>query len=657
MSGRAGMAKWRGFLVCLGMVYAIMLACTSSAMADTGGIIHLAPSSPDIISLNTAIGSLEDSNLSLDPETVLALPATDFDIINGIPSGGYSHSAFWYRIMLEIEGDVQTKRYLDIRPGYLNRIDVYIAQTGSGDIIWQTRMGDHLAASQRPMIAQTHIIPFPDLPAGSYDVLIRTQSNSTQFLIADLKTSQALIREKAKSLATSSIFIGIMIMVALVYIALGWITRDQAITIYGIGMVALTGLSFGLDGLLLLVVQPEWPLANDLLVGSSTALNTASAIILWVTVLEIHKQYPRYARIIYVYCIIMAMGALTATTPWYVEFGRYVQLTHCLILLSFVMILMVRIGRNPAKIILWVYLLVLALPTVGVTVYMLALIKIIPMSQAVLALYPISLTFHLFLMSIVMGFRVAGIDRDRLRAAKTAAITQHMVQEQRKLVSMLSHEFRTPLAVIQRSAEMVALQFNASDDGISNRLARIQDQAKKLSRLVDVFLSRDNLDGGKLALARELVPAQEFLGQFAHNHTRENADILFAFNGDGDYDLYIDVTLLGLALNNVIENARLYKPGQPVLMNCTILTGPVIAISIPHRSDALTETEISRIRNSLFRGRNADTGYGLGLHITQRIVTAHGGHVRVDDSPEGGVDINLYLPVEYADPETGATPR
>jgi signal transduction histidine kinase len=137
-------------------------------------------------------------------------------------------------------------------------------------------------------------------------------------------------------------------------------------------------------------------------------------------------------------------------------------------------------------------------------------------------------------MSALMGLRITAIDRDRIKAATMAESTENLVQEQRKLVSMLSHEFRTPLAVIQRAAEMVTLRLHkeAAANGtydvprpVTDRLKRIQDQSGKLARLVDVFLGKDNLNAPQFALARKLIPAKGFLGEFTAMAQRENAQI------------------------------------------------------------------------------------------------------------------------------------
>ena len=231
---------------------------------------------------------------------------------------------------------------------------------------------------------------------------------------------------------------------------------------------------------------------------------------------------------------------------------------------------------------------------------------------------------------------------------KIAAATTSLVGEQRKLISMLSHEFRTPLAVIQRSSEMLSLRLREARSDVTDRLQRIQDQARKLSRLVDIFLNKDGIDDGDFALARELVPVNRLLADFVSNTSRADAEITLECLGTEGLETYVDVTLVGLAITNLIETARRYAHGAPIHVAARPNSDWLVEIVIPYHGQDLNSDEIRRISDALFRREveAASLQSALGLHISQRIVDAHGGSIKMRDKGTDGVELCLLLPCD-----------
>lgn len=114
--------------------------------------------------------------------------------------------------------------------------------------------------------------------------------------------------------------------------------------------------------------------------------------------------------------------------------------------------------------------------------------------------------------------------------------------------------------------------------------------------------------------------------------------------------IYADSRLLARAVENVLRNAIKYSPAASMInisllqqANQLVLTirdqGPGIA---PEQLDAVFEP-FYRVSNS----RNSNTGgTGLGLAIVAQIVRQHGGQVRAENSPQGGLCITMHLPVK-----------
>ncbi|OSQ38763.1 sensor histidine kinase [Thalassospira mesophila] len=665
------------FWLCL-IVLAMFDGFTGRALAELAPPVDISVSMTRDILFKGHIASFQDPEQTKTLSDIRALPEEAFTREKGIPAFGYTNNAIWYRIDLVVGHATDDTRHIDIGPIYLNVINLYVVQKDNPHPIWTTLMGDHVPSSQRPVIAPEHLAPFPALEPGHYSLYIRTQSNSTQFIEVSLLSNDAQISRWSLGLAGKGLFVGIVLSMALMYMIVGLFIRDYAVALYGCCLAAFGTLSSALGGLFLTVFAPEWPYANDLLVGMGTAVNIAAASLLWVNILNIGAECRLCKKIFCTYSGVVLLGSVTATTPLYTTFASYCQFSHSAVMTIYICFLVRRIIRNPRFITHWIYFIVMLVPTVSLIIFYLALNHYLPVNAITAAAYPFALASHLVLMSVLMAMRISGIDRDRIKAASMAESTEKIVQEQRKLVSMLSHEFRTPLAVIQRAAEMVTLrlQKEAATAGnadvpraVTERLKRIQDQSGKLARLVDVFLGKDNLNAPQFALARKLVPAKNFLQEFATLARRDNAHINFSYLGDANAVLYADETLLGLAMTNVIENARRHQPGETISLTAREENGMILKIDISHpQLDQADPADIDKVRERLFRPlhtvppetgpnrfyakktnaedftpRNND---GLGLHITQRIITAHGGKTDIVSRQETGMDIRITLPLE-----------
>ncbi|OKH89508.1 sensor histidine kinase [Thalassospira sp. TSL5-1] len=648
------------------------------AQAELAPAIDISQNTDGDILFTGHVASYRDPSGQKNLSDIRALPNSAFRAHKGVPAFGYTSDAIWYRIDLVASQPTNSTRYIDIAPIFLNTINLYLTRKGDEAPLWTILLGDHVPSSQRPVLSPDHIAAFPALDPGNYTLYIRTHSNSTQFLRASLLSNDVLISRWSTELAGNGLFIGVILMMSFIYMVIGVFIHDSAVTLYGTCLMAFGLLSSSVNGLFLTVFAPEWPYANDLFVGAGTAINISAASLLWVSILDIGSECRLCKRIFYSYSAIILLLSVTATTPLYTIFASVCQFSHAGIMTIYISFLIRRIIRNPRFIVHWIYLTVMTVPTVALMIYYLAINNILPINNFTIAAYPIALAAHLILMSVLMALRITAIDRDRLRASNIAESTEKLVEEQRKLVSMLSHEFRTPLAVIQRAAEMVSLRLHkeAAANGnqevprpVTDRLRRIQDQSAKLARLVDVFLGKDNLNAPQFALARKLVPAKSFLLEFATMAQRDHAKVHLTYASSANSVLYADETLLGLALTNVIENARRHHPGETILLEAHEEYGLTLIIDISHPGTKnLQDSSLTSLRKSLsadpkpIEDRSSPERYyekkidveklvprrdtGLGLHITQRIIMAHGG--KTDIVPRQGNEfrIRITLPLE-----------
>jgi signal transduction histidine kinase len=209
---------------------------------------------------------------------------------------------------------------------------------------------------------------------------------------------------------------------------------------------------------------------------------------------------------------------------------------------------------------------------------------------------------------------------------------------QRGFSEEVAHELRTPLAIMQ--AELDLLDPGPTRD-------RLRRDIEDLSRLVG-----DLLDAAEAAREMPVGPGAFDLGALAAEVTarlaplaeREGRRVVFTGAGEpavvpGNRDAMARV------LRNLVENALAHSPpGAPVEVGLRVLPSGEAALTVGDRGRGVPEAERALIFRR--RWRTGDThrrGLGLGLHIVERIVAAHGGSVEVGDNPGGGALFTVRL--------------
>ena len=600
------------------------------------------------INITPFIASYVDTSHKMGLTSIRALPDSSFVRTDAIPSFGYTSDIIWHVLDFEVEAELTQNHLLEILPTYLNFIDVYLYRDAAPEPFWRANMGDHVPASLREFTGGTHVTALPLLHAGQYRIYIRVESNSTNFIQAKLWPTNDLISSLTIRNLATNVFFGLIVTLGIAYFTLGLIARDAVVVIYGIWVMTVGAVVAIVNGLVLSELRPETPWLNDFLLGESNVISHAATAFLWLHITEIRSRHPRIFKLGCAYIALILVFLISPTNDLYTVFGSYVVPSHSLFMASMCLFLVARLFENVRNWLIWSYLIVLAFPTMSAIAIQLAHSGIIDVTPMRLGMHQFTLLFHIIGMGILMAVRLSHMDKERLSVSLKTEETTTLVEEQRKLISMLSHEFRTPLAVIQRSAEMLMLRLKDHSGDVQERLTRIQMQARKLARLVDIFLNKDGIENQEFSLARELVPLNRFMEDFVANTSREGAEIKLTCHGTETFETYIDETLIGLAITNLIETSRRFAHGTPIHIELYRHTSWLVEIAIPCKGDALDEDEIRLIGDALFR-RDMEAKSlrsALGLHISQRIVDAHGGTIKLRDRGIDGIELCLLLPCE-----------
>lgn len=227
-------------------------------------------------------------------------------------------------------------------------------------------------------------------------------------------------------------------------------------------------------------------------------------------------------------------------------------------------------------------------------------------------------------------------------------------KSRRQWVADISHEMRTPVAVIK--AQIESLQ-----DGIrepsSENLALLSDKVDSLGALINDLYELSLSDAGAINYNKNMVDFCEFYNSLQDSFTShlQEHQLELAFelcaNAPQTIIVYGDHTKLRQLFVNLIENAVRYTD-TPGKIKCAMRLDESknnIIVSIEDSPPGVPDDKLDRIFDRLFRmdsSRNRQTGgAGLGLSICKNIVAAHEGDISATRSNLGGLAINVTLPV------------
>jgi len=250
---------------------------------------------------------------------------------------------------------------------------------------------------------------------------------------------------------------------------------------------------------------------------------------------------------------------------------------------------------------------------------------------------------------------VAGLMRDFDGMAERL---ETLLKAQSRLLNDISHELRSPLARLN-----VALGLARQRAGVesSDMLDRIELEASRLNELIGRILTLARLEDGEQLVSPTPVPLDElvesvsedaeFEAQERHCHVRTTL-------AEANWEVRGNASLLHSAVENVVRNAIRYtQEGSSVEIEMTRQARPGGAEAVLRVSDSgpgVPRDALAKLFEPFYRlddARGRQTGgVGLGLAITERAVRFHGGKVAAFNRPEGGLTVEIRLPLAASEP-------
>ncbi len=212
------------------------------------------------------------------------------------------------------------------------------------------------------------------------------------------------------------------------------------------------------------------------------------------------------------------------------------------------------------------------------------------------------------------------------------------------LLSAVSHDLRTPLAVITGAATTLRDDEDHLTKAARRELtSQIVDDARRLERVLGNLLQLTRVESG-LVPNRELIPVEELVG--AALTRMEGAIGTWKVDVDVPSDLVVpvDAVLFEQVLINLIDNA--IKHGAPPLELRARREGASVVLDVVDHGRGVPAELGATLFDKFVRASSAP-GAGLGLAVVRAIVEAHGGRVRVENVPGAGARFRVELPADH----------
>ena len=219
---------------------------------------------------------------------------------------------------------------------------------------------------------------------------------------------------------------------------------------------------------------------------------------------------------------------------------------------------------------------------------------------------------------------------------------------QRQFVGMVSHEFRTPLAIIDAVAQSLGRPHAATGADFLPRLAKIRRAVNRLSTLLKNVLAEDRLNTTMPASLRvERVDMRALVQESATLLTPQDGARLRLRLPDAPMPIDADRALMDIVLLNLIQNALKYSAPDRSVGVTVAATDGFVHVDVDDRGPGIAAREQDRIFDKFHRVEVTASvpGTGLGLYLAKEIALQHGGNVVLQGSSAEGSVFRLTVPL------------
>lgn len=234
--------------------------------------------------------------------------------------------------------------------------------------------------------------------------------------------------------------------------------------------------------------------------------------------------------------------------------------------------------------------------------------------------------------------------RQALEQAKQIGILKE------RFVSMLCHQFRTPLNIVSFCADLLKRHAHQwTEEKQLPYLEHIQIAALQIAQLLDEILSFGKLEAAQLKFEPKTIDVEQLCTEIVEQiqlASDSQTKIKFTLKSDRP-TCHLDDKLLQPILTNLLANASKYSPPDSTVELKVTCQSQEAIFQVKDRGIGIPERDRPQLFEPFHRGSNVDSipGTGLGLAMVKTLVELHGGSISVDSEVNAGSTFTIVLPV------------
>jgi PAS domain S-box-containing protein len=221
-----------------------------------------------------------------------------------------------------------------------------------------------------------------------------------------------------------------------------------------------------------------------------------------------------------------------------------------------------------------------------------------------------------------------------------------------QFINLASHQFRTPLATIRSSIDVLELKSGDTDMSefikVFNRHKQIMtEETLRMTELMENILDIGRMDEGRVEIAKKQLSFKVFMDDFVRANQEihgQKRKLIYSFDAD-DRNVLLDEILIRNVLRNVVSNAFKYSVGKasPELRVIPDVNG--FKVIITDHGVGIPYEDQSFLFQSFYRASNvkAYPGTGLGLMIAKKLIELHGGSIQLESNPGSGCSVTITI--------------
>ncbi len=602
-----------------------------------------------------------DHSGSMTLDRIIALPADSFQPLKSNLAVGTGQNAVWVRFTFRRTPSFPGVAWLQLYPAYLDYVDLY-AQSGldpakpaSYHLI---NLGARVPAARRPLVHPEFVAPIATDSAQPCTVYLRLCSNSTVNLAGALHTLPGLIYHTSKITITYGGYLIMCLVLTLVNILIYLRLRDAIYLIFSAWIFTLFCSLLASSGIITLIFPAFAHQIYEPLYGAGLGIGGMLFTTLAMKMFET-KRIPAFHYSLIALLSVAALAGLVFPVERYGETMPFMINSVFILLLlfnwpTFWSVCTIASGGM-------IFLVAFIITYLAYMVQFMHLLGWIPMNWwDINVLYFVSIA-DMILMFLAFLNRLYAAEKmvvEMARESEKTALTlagemtvelrerenqlelalaseRVALEEQRRFLSMLSHEYRTPLSVIRGNIGIIELLEEGKEGRYRDKLDAIQISLDRLVEVMEVSLERSHLSDNGDSVGRQRIRLASFLAsQIADARALWPPHVFIYSEPLDEHHVVGEPQYLKTALFNLLDNASKYSLRQsPIKVSCGIEQGAAV-IRIENQTNSPVHEEGEELFVKYKRGSNTSntSGAGIGLWLVRQIIMQHNGRVTLERS-------------------------